>query len=45
MRLALLLLIGLTALTDAFTTLTTPLEADSTTKETTPNSGNYSLKY
>ena len=41
MRLALILLIGLAALTDAFTTLTTPLEAHSTTTEKTPNSGKW----
>ena len=46
MRLALVLLIGLAALTDAFTTLTTPpLEAHSTTTEKTPNSGNNYKKY
>ena len=45
MRLALVLLIGLAALTDAFTTLITPLEAHSTTTEKTPNSGNNYKKY
>ena len=40
MRLALVLLIGLAALTDAFTKPTTPLEAHSTTTEKTSNSGN-----
>ena len=38
MRLALVLLLGLAALTDAFTT---PLEAHSTTTEKTPNSGKW----